>query len=116
MPRRSLAGTASLTGHGLHTGALTTVTIAAGEPGLGIRFHRSDLPDAEPIPARVGDVRATERRTAIGVGAAEVQTIEHLMAALHAASLDDVAVSIDGPELPMADGSFAPWLELIDRA
>jgi UDP-3-O-[3-hydroxymyristoyl] N-acetylglucosamine deacetylase/3-hydroxyacyl-[acyl-carrier-protein] dehydratase len=64
----------------------------------------------------VGDVRATERRTAIGVGQAEIQTVEHVLAALHAAQLDDVLVEIDGPEPPMLDGSFQPWLKLVDQA
>jgi UDP-3-O-[3-hydroxymyristoyl] N-acetylglucosamine deacetylase/3-hydroxyacyl-[acyl-carrier-protein] dehydratase len=68
------------------------------------------------VTARVGDVRATERRTAIGVGQVEIQTVEHVLAALHAARLDDVLVSIDGPEPPMLDGSFLPWLELVDQA
>lgn len=116
MPRRSLGGTASIQGHALHTGARTTVTLGPGEPGAGIRFQRSDLEGAPLISARVGDVRATERRTAIGVGSAEIQTVEHVLAALHATRLDDVLVAIDGPEPPMLDGSFLPWLELVDQA
>src|SRR5690606_10868557 len=62
------------------------------------------------------DVRATERRTAIGVGSAEVQTVEHLLAALHAVRMDDVLVSLDGPEPPILDGSFLPWLDLVSEA
>jgi UDP-3-O-[3-hydroxymyristoyl] N-acetylglucosamine deacetylase/3-hydroxyacyl-[acyl-carrier-protein] dehydratase len=68
------------------------------------------------LTARVADVRATERRTAIGAGSVEIQTVEHVLAALHAARLDDVLVAIDGPEPPMLDGSFLPWLELVDQA
>ena len=100
----------------MHTGATTTTTIGPGEPGAGIRFRRSDLPDAPPVAARVGNVRATERRTALGVDQAEIQTVEHLLAALAGAGLDDALVTLDGPEPPMLDGSFLPWLELIDRA
>jgi UDP-3-O-[3-hydroxymyristoyl] N-acetylglucosamine deacetylase/3-hydroxyacyl-[acyl-carrier-protein] dehydratase len=116
MPRRSLGSTATIQGHALHTGARTTVSIGPGDPGAGIRFRRDDLEGAPLVTARVGDVRATERRTAIGVGQAEIQTVEHVLAALHAARLDDVLVSIDGPEPPMLDGSFLPWLELVDQA
>lgn len=116
MPRRSLGSTATIQGHALHTGARTTVSIGPGDPGAGIRFRRDDMEGAPLVTARVGDVRATERRTAIGVGQAEIQTVEHVLAALHAARLDDVLVSIDGPEPPMLDGSFLPWLELVDQA
>ena len=116
MPRRSLAGTASIRGFALHTGADTTVTVGPGAPGAGIRFQRLDLEGHPMVTARVGDVRATERRTAIGAGNVEIQTVEHVLAALHAARLDDVLVSLDGPEPPMLDGSFLPWLELVDQA
>ena len=116
MPRRSLAGSASIRGHALHTGAETTVTIGPGQPGAGIRFRRDDLEGTPVISARVADVRATERRTAIGCGTVEIQTVEHVLAALHAARLDDVLVAIDGPEPPMLDGSFLPWLQLVDQA
>lgn len=116
MPRRTLAGPVELAGAGLHTGATTTVRLEPGEPGGGIRFRRADLPGTPEIPARVDTVQATERRTALGRDGAEVQTVEHILAALHALELDDVRVVLDGPEPPMLDGSFAPWLEAIERA
>src|SRR5690606_34117481 len=116
MPRRTLAATASLSGRGLHTGADTVVSIGPAAPGTGIRFVRTDVEGSPYIAARVGDVRATERRTAIGVGSAEVQTVEHLLAALHAVRMDDVLVSLDGPEPPILDGSFLPWLDLVSEA
>jgi UDP-3-O-[3-hydroxymyristoyl] N-acetylglucosamine deacetylase/3-hydroxyacyl-[acyl-carrier-protein] dehydratase len=116
MPRRTLAGNASIKGRTLHTGAETEVTVGPGVAGQGIRFQRTDLPDAPLLTARVGDVRATERRTAIGRGDVEIQTVEHLLAAVHAVELDDVLVQIDGPEPPMLDGSFLPWLDLVEQA
>ena len=116
MPRRTVAGSASVAGTGLHTGATTTVTIEPAAAGLGIRFCRTDLPDAPMVSARVGNVRATERRTALGVDGVEIQTVEHLLAALMAAGLDDATVCLDGPEPPMLDGSFLPWLDLVERA
>jgi UDP-3-O-[3-hydroxymyristoyl] N-acetylglucosamine deacetylase/3-hydroxyacyl-[acyl-carrier-protein] dehydratase len=116
MPRRTLGGAASLRGRSLHTGAATEVTVGPGEPGRGIRFQRTDLPKAPLVTARVGDVRATERRTAIGTADVEIQTVEHLLAAVHAAELDDVLVQLDGPEPPMLDGSFLPWLDLVEQA
>lgn len=116
MPRRTLAGSAELSGTGLHTGATTTVRLSAGEAGTGIRFRRNDLPGAPTIPARSGQVDATERRTGIAAGAANVQTVEHLLAAAHALQLDDLLIELDGPEAPIIDGSFLPWLDALESA
>jgi UDP-3-O-[3-hydroxymyristoyl] N-acetylglucosamine deacetylase/3-hydroxyacyl-[acyl-carrier-protein] dehydratase len=63
----------------------------------------------------VGEVNATERRTALGRDGVEIQTVEHLLASLYALRLDDVLISLDGPEPPMLDGSFLPWVEEIER-
>lgn len=115
MPRRTLASSGEITGHGLHTGDLTTTRLEPGEPGAGIRFRRTDLPGAPIIPARVGEVRATERRTVLGHNGVEIQTVEHVMAAVHAMQLDDVLISLDGAEPPMLDGSFLPWVEEVER-
>lgn len=116
MARRTLAGTATLRGTGLHTGAQTTVHLAPGEPGAGILFRRTDLTGAPGIPARVGQVEATERRTGLAAGAANVQTVEHLLAAAHALQLDDLLIELDGPEPPILDGSFLPWLDALESA
>ncbi len=115
MPRRTLASVGTVSGHGLHTGQLTTATLSAGEPGSGVRFRRTDLPGSPEIAARVGEVNATERRTALGRDGVEIQTVEHLLASLYALRLDDVLISLDGPEPPMLDGSFLPWVEEIER-
>ncbi len=116
MARRTLSGTAAVSGIGLHTGARTTVRLLPGEPGGGIRFRRSDLPGAPEVSARVGQVDATERRTSLADGVASVQTVEHLLAALYAEAIVDVLVEIDGPEPPILDGSFLPWVDAIHAA
>jgi UDP-3-O-[3-hydroxymyristoyl] N-acetylglucosamine deacetylase/3-hydroxyacyl-[acyl-carrier-protein] dehydratase len=116
MARRTLEGTAELSGTGLHTGAHTTVRLSAGEPGAGINFKRTDLRGEPLIPARIGQVQATERRTGLAQGEARVETVEHLLAAAHALQLDDLLISIDGPEPPILDGSFRPWLEAMHSA
>ena len=116
MSRRTLAGSATLSGTGLHTGAHTTVQLSAGGPGTGIVFQRSDLPGQPTILARVGQVDATERRTSLANGTAVVQTVEHLLAAIHALELDDVLITLDGPEPPILDGSFLPWLDALEQA
>jgi UDP-3-O-[3-hydroxymyristoyl] N-acetylglucosamine deacetylase/3-hydroxyacyl-[acyl-carrier-protein] dehydratase len=116
MARRTLAGTATVTGTGLHTGAKTTVHLGPAESGSGIRFQRTDLPGAPFVAARAAQVEATERRTGLAQGDAAVQTVEHLLAALYAEQIDDALITIDGPEPPILDGSFQPWIEAIDHA
>ena len=116
MARRTLVGTAELSGTGLHTGARTRVGLHPAEPGSGIVFQRDDLAGAPRIAARLGQVEATERRTGLANGRATIDTVEHLLAAAHAWQLDDVLVTIDGPEPPILDGSFLPWFDAFERA
>jgi UDP-3-O-[3-hydroxymyristoyl] N-acetylglucosamine deacetylase/3-hydroxyacyl-[acyl-carrier-protein] dehydratase len=116
MPRRTLAGAAALSGVGLHTGARTRVTCQPAEPGQGIRFRRTDLPGAPEVPATLSEVSDTERRTVLGHGEGAIHTVEHLLAAVAALELDDLLLELDGPEPPICDGSFTPYLELLERA
>ena len=116
MPRRTLARPISIQGIGLHTGVVTTVTCTPGRSGAGIIFRRRDLPSCPEIPARVEEVEATERRTAIGHGDSTIHTVEHVLAAVVATGLDDLIVELDGPEPPILDGSFLPWLNLLEEA
>ena len=116
MSRRTLARAARVAGIGLHTGAATEARFAPAGAGTGIRFRRSDLPAAEEIPATLPNVEATERRTALGAAPATIHTVEHVLAAVSALQLDDVAITLDGPEPPIADGSFRPFLEALTAA
>jgi UDP-3-O-[3-hydroxymyristoyl] N-acetylglucosamine deacetylase/3-hydroxyacyl-[acyl-carrier-protein] dehydratase len=116
MPRRTLAGTAELCGVGLHTGATTRLACGPGAPSRGIIFRRTDLESRPEIPARVSEVEATERRTAIGHGDTTIHTVEHLLAAVVALELDDLLIELDGPEPPILDGSFVPYLDLLEGA
>ena len=116
MPRRTIAGTAELSGVGLHTGAKTRVSCLPGEPEQGVVFRRTDLESRPEVPARVSEVEATERRTAIGHGESTIHTVEHLLAAVAALQLDDLVIELDGPEPPILDGSFGPYLEMLESA
>ena len=116
MPRRTIATQAEISGVGLHTGARTRVTCRPGESGQGVVFRRVDLESRPEIPARVSEVEATERRTAIGHGETTIHTVEHLLAAVMAMELDDLVIELDGPEPPILDGSFAPYLALLEGA
>jgi UDP-3-O-[3-hydroxymyristoyl] N-acetylglucosamine deacetylase / 3-hydroxyacyl-[acyl-carrier-protein] dehydratase len=116
MGRRTLGGTAVVTGTGLHTGRAATARCSGAPSGQGIVFRRTDLEGAPAIPAHVTAVQSTERRTALGQGEASVQTVEHLLAAAAALELDDLTVELDGPEPPIGDGSFAPFLSALTGA
>jgi UDP-3-O-[3-hydroxymyristoyl] N-acetylglucosamine deacetylase/3-hydroxyacyl-[acyl-carrier-protein] dehydratase len=116
MARRTLAGEARVSGVGLHCGAPTTAVCLPAAPGRGIVFRRVDLPGRPEILARLSEVQSTERRTVLGEGVAAVQTVEHLLAAAAALELDDLLVELDGPEPPIGDGSFAPYLSAMMEA
>ncbi len=115
-PRRTVGRPASLEGVGIHTGARTSVTFGPAAPGAGLVFRRTDLEGAPAIPARLASVTAVERRTGLAVGGAEVHTVEHLLAAVAALELDDLVIDVTGPEPPIMDGSFRPFLEALRSA
>ena len=114
MSRRTLAAPIEVAGTGLHTGAVTSVRCLPAGSGTGIRFRRVDLEGHPEFPARVDQVEATERRTAIGHGDQTVHTVEHLLAAVAALEIDDLVVEVNGPEAPILDGSFAPFLTALE--
>ena len=114
--QRTLAEAVELSGTGLHEGQPVTVHLAPARAGAGIHFVRADLADSDPIPATIASVVPGERRTLLRRGAAEVHTVEHLLAALWAFGVDNLEVTLDGPELPALDGSARPWVEALARA
>ncbi len=112
MPRsqRTLKGSVRFEGVGLHTGRTTRVTVSPAAPGSGIRFLRSDL--SAEIPCSPLAVSATSRSTTLSDGkGAEVHTIEHFLAAVAGLGLDNLVIAMDGPEMPILDGSPRPFLE-----
>ena len=114
--RRSIAEPTSLAGVGLHTGSENTLTFRPAHSGAGIVFRRVDLPDEPEIRAHVGAVRTTERRTVLGVGDATVDTVEHVLAAVTGLEIDDLCIDIDGPEVPILEGSAAPFVSALRSA
>jgi UDP-3-O-[3-hydroxymyristoyl] N-acetylglucosamine deacetylase len=106
------------TGVGLHSGKRVSMTLKPAAPGTGIVFRRTDLSgDAAIIPATWQNVVDTQLCTAIGnAHGGRVGTIEHLMAALYGCEIDNAQVEVDGPEVPVMDGSAAPFVFLIDCA
>lgn len=101
----------TLTGVGVHSGRQTTITLRPAEAGTGIIFHRVDLVPPVSIEAAAANVVNTRLNTTIGKNGAVVSTIEHLMAALRCFGVDNAHIDIDGPEVPIMDGSAAPFVE-----
>ena len=111
----TLATSISYTGIGLHSGKIATVVFRPLPVNSGIVFVRVDLPGKPMIPAQAQFVSATVRATTLTNNGAEVFTIEHLMAALFMAGIDNCQVELDGPEPPVADGSSLPFIELFNK-
>lgn len=108
-----------LKGTGLHTANKVNISFKPAEIDSGISFIRVDLPERPVIKARIENllpVESSPRRTSIGKGNVEVQTVEHLMAALSGSGIDNINIEIDNNEVPGLDGSSLNFLELINRA
>jgi UDP-3-O-[3-hydroxymyristoyl] N-acetylglucosamine deacetylase len=117
-PQVTLARSVSFEGVGIHTGQVTRVTLRPAAADAGVRFLRTDVKDRDPaVPARAEAVCQTRLGTVIGNGdGVSVSTIEHLMAAFCGLGVDNVLVEIDGPEVPIMDGSCRAFVEAIDEA
>ncbi len=116
IPRRTIAGPVSLDGVGLHLGVSCRLTFKPAGPGNGIRFIRTDRPGAPVIPAVVEHAVLTERRTQLGTGDDAIHTVEHVLAAVAGAELDDLTIELDGPEPPIMDGSSVAFVDAIAAA
>lgn len=116
--QRTLKTPIHCTGIGLHSGSKVHMTLRPAEAGAGITFVRTDLRGADAvIPASWDHVTDTRLCTVIANEAgASVGTIEHLMAALRGLEVDNVTIEIDSPEVPIMDGSSAPFVFLIECA
>jgi UDP-3-O-[3-hydroxymyristoyl] N-acetylglucosamine deacetylase len=107
----TLRQSVSFSGVGLHTGRLVRMTVRPQAANMGIWFARSDMRDAALIPARYDSVPMSRLCTKlVGDDGAEVSTVEHLMAALAGCGIHNALVEVDGPELPILDGSAAPFV------
>ncbi len=112
--QRTLREAVNLSGVGLHTGQNVEVTIrpAAGEHGY--KFKRTDLESAPVVPANVDHVVSTERGTTLGKDEVRVHTTEHVLAALYGMQVDNALIEIDGPEVPIMDGSADPFVQALE--
>jgi UDP-3-O-[3-hydroxymyristoyl] N-acetylglucosamine deacetylase len=116
MQQYTLASQITQTGVGLHSGVITHVRILPAEAGSGRYFVRMDLPDNPIIPAHLTAVSQTVLSTELVKGEASIRTVEHLLAALAGMGVDNARIEIDGPEVPLLDGSARVWAESIIQA
>ncbi|MEP6512993.1 MAG: bifunctional UDP-3-O-[3-hydroxymyristoyl] N-acetylglucosamine deacetylase/3-hydroxyacyl-ACP dehydratase [Parafilimonas sp.] len=114
--QHTLAWETSISGTGLHTGLLVDMTLKPANPGFGIQFQRVDLPNKPIIKADCDFVSETNRGTTLEIGDAKINTVEHILAALAGMGVDNVLIELNGPEIPIIDGSAEPFVEIIDEA
>ena len=116
MTRRTIAQSVSLEGIGLHLGAACELSFRPASSGAGIFFRRTDLPGAPVIPARAENAVLTERRTQLGEDPVSVHTVEHVLAAVAGAGIDDIEIALNAAEPPIMDGSATPFTEALVSA
>lgn len=114
--QQTLAAPVSYSGIGLHSGKNVNMCMLPAEVDTGIVFIRTDLPDKPEISAKPVNVSSTLKATTLSENAAEVFTVEHLMAALSMLGIDNCRIEMDSPEPPVTDGSSGVFAELILEA
>ena len=103
-------------GVGLHSGGSINMTLSPAGPNAGIRFVRKDLGSDRLIPAFMNRVIDSNLATTISEGYSSIATTEHLLAAINGLSIDNITIEVDGPEVPIMDGSSAPFIDLLLEA
>ncbi len=111
--QRTLMNEVGCTGIGLHTGEKVKINLRPAPANSGIKFIRTDLKGRPEVEVRFDNVFDTTLATTIGTNGCKVSTIEHLMAAFFGLGIDNAVVELDGPEVPIMDGSAAPFVFLI---
>src|SRR5690606_16336302 len=114
--QHTLKQAVSISGTGLHTGILADVTLKSANAGFGIQFQRADLRNKPIIKADCDLVSDTSRGTTREANGAKVSTVEHLLAALVGMDVDNCLIEINGPEVPIMDGSSMPFVDIIEDA
>lgn len=116
MKQNTIQKAVSVSGIGLHTGETVTITFKPSPENHGVKFQRVDLEDCPVVDANINRVISTQRGTTIKSGNATISTIEHVLSALTGLQVDNVLMEIDGPEVPIMDGSAGPFVAAIREA
>lgn len=115
MTQNTITDSFSIQGVGLHTGSKVNIKVRPAPEKHGIKFIRTDLEGHPSILAEVAFVSSTDRGTSLEQSGNVVHTVEHIMSALYGMNIQNVAIEIDGPEVPILDGSAKPYVEAIQR-
>src|SRR5216683_1431926 len=113
--QRTLRRQISCAGIGLHSGNKVHLSLKPAPPDFGIRFRRTDIGDHE-VPATVQHLAGIQLATGLARNEVSVETVEHLLAALVSTNIDNVLIELNSPEVPIMDGSAAPFIYLIHEA
>jgi len=111
--QQTLQNKIAISGQALHSGKMVAVELIPQPVNTGIQFCRVDLPEQPVLPAKPQNIIDTTRNIALGTEKWRIQTIEHLMAALHGLKVDNLLVAVDGSEIPLGDGSAHFFVEKI---
>jgi UDP-3-O-[3-hydroxymyristoyl] N-acetylglucosamine deacetylase len=111
--QRTLAKETKVTGIGLHSGKKVTMKLIPADADFGIQFIRTDIANSGPMKANALTVGTTENATTLGAGAEAIHTVEHLLGTLYGLGINNVLIEIDGPEVPIMDGSGASFVFLL---
>lgn len=114
--QRTLAKDVKVTGIGLHSGKKVTLKLIPAEADFGIQFVRVDLANSSRMKANALTVGTTENATTLGSGVEAIHTVEHLLGTLYGLGIDNCLIEIDGPEVPIMDGSGASFVFLLKEA
>jgi len=113
--QRTIRRSTSCAGIGVHSGSKVTLSLKPAPANFGIRFRRADLNGFE-VPATVGHIGGINYATGLARDAVRIDTVEHLLAALVSLGIDNAIVELNSPEVPIMDGSAAPFIYLIQEA
>lgn len=113
--QHTLVSEVKISGTGLHTGINVDMTLKPANPGFGFQFQRVDLPGTAAIKADCDLVTDTSRGTTLELGEVKVSTVEHILAALVGMGVDNCLIEVNGPEIPIIDGSSEPFVEIIEQ-
>jgi UDP-3-O-[3-hydroxymyristoyl] N-acetylglucosamine deacetylase len=114
--QRTIANEISVTGIGIHSGKKVTLSMYPAQADSGIVFRRSDVSGSKLIKADARNVGPTRNNTTLGQGDDAIHTVEHLLSALYGFGIDNVYCEIDGPEVPIMDGSSASFVFVLKEA
>lgn len=114
--QRTLGKDVKVTGIGLHSGKKVTMKLIPADADYGIQFIRTDIADSKPMKANALTVGTTENATTLGSGVEAIHTVEHLLGTLYGLGINNCLIEIDGPEVPIMDGSGASFVFLLKEA